>query len=277
MRSNISRQEQELAMPTSTSRLAVVTGGSSGIGYELAKIAAEEGYDLVIGADTPLEDAQQSLEALGVDVGAVDCDLSTRQGIDDLLAATRDRPIDLLFANAGHGLGKGFLDQDFEDIRHVISTNVTGTLYLLHRVAAKMRDQGYGRILVTGSIAGFQPGAYQAVYNGTKAFVDSFALALREELGDTGVVVTCLMPGVTDTKFFERAGMLDTKVGAGPKMDPAKVARIGFDALMAGEADVVAGWKNKMIVAASEMTPGERVAKKHAKMARPGSAGADRG
>jgi uncharacterized protein len=261
-------------MQMSSSKLALVTGGSSGIGYELAKIAAEEGYDLVIGADTPLDDAQQSLQALGVDVAAIDCDLSTRQGIDDLLAATRDRPIDLLFANAGHGLGDAFLEQNFEDIRHVIDTNVTGTLYLLHRVAAKMRAQGYGRILVTGSIAGFQPGAYQAVYNGTKAFVDSFSLALREELKDTGVVVTCLMPGVTDTKFFERAGMLDTKIGAGPKMDPAKVARIGYDALLAGEADVVAGWKNKLAVAASDVTPGETIAKKHAKMAKPGSANA---
>lgn len=261
-------------MQTSASKLALVTGGSSGIGYELAKIAADDGYDLVIGADTPLEDAQQQLRGFGVDVGAVTCDLSTRQGVDDLVAATRGRPIDLLFANAGHGLGGAFLDQNFDDVRHVIGTNVTGTLYLLQRVATMMRDQGRGRILVTGSIAGFQPGAYAAVYNGSKAFVDSFTLALREELNDSGVTVTCLMPGVTDTKFFERAGMMDTKVGAGPKMDPAKVARIGYDALFDGEADVVAGLKNKFIVAASDVMPGETLASKHAKMAKPGSAGA---
>jgi short-subunit dehydrogenase len=137
-----------------------------------------------------------------------------------------------------------------------------------------MCDNHRGRILVTGSIAGYQPGAFQAVYNGTKAFIDSFALALREEIKDAGVTVTCLMPGVTDTEFFERADMLDTKVGAGEKMDPAKVAKIGFDAMMDGEADVVAGWKNKMIVAASDVTPGEQLAKKHAKVAKPGSAGA---
>ena len=263
-------------MQTPTSKLALVTGGSTGIGFELAKIAAQDGYDLVIGADTPLDDAQQSLGALGVKVVPVACDLATRQGVENFLAAIGGRPIDLLFANAGHGLGGAFLDQNFRDIQHVIDTNVTGTLYLLHDIAQRMRDAGYGRILVTGSIAGFQPGTYQAVYNGTKAFVDSFSLALREELKDTGVVVTCLMPGVTDTEFFERAGMLDTKVGAGKKMDPAKVARIGYDALMDGEADVVAGLKNKLMVAASEIARKETMAKQHAKMAKPGSASAHR-
>jgi short-subunit dehydrogenase len=270
------RLDQKVARQTSTSKLALVTGASSGIGFELARIVAKEDYDLVIGADTPLDEARQTLAAFGVAVRPVACDLSTRQGVDDLLDAIGGRPVDLLFANAGHGLGGAFLDQDFRDIQHVIDTNVTGTLYLLRDIAARMREQGYGRILVTGSIAGFQPGSYQAVYNGTKAFIDSFALALREELENTGVVVTCLMPGVTDTEFFERAGMLDTKVGAGKKMDPAKVARIGFDALMDGEADVVAGLKNKLMVAASELAPKETIAKQHAKMAKPGSASAHR-
>jgi short-subunit dehydrogenase len=259
-------------MQTSIRPLALVTGASSGIGLELAKLAAKDGYDLVLGADTPLEDAEQVLRALGSDVEAVACDLATRQGIEALIAATHERGIDLLFANAGHGLGHAFLDQDFRDIQHVIDTNVTGTLYLLHRVAAQMRENNRGRILVTGSIAGFQPGTYQAVYNGTKAFVDSFALALREELRDTDVSVTCLMPGVTDTNFFERADMLDTKVGAGKKMDPAKVAKIGYDAMMDGEADVIAGWKNKLMVAASDILPGQTTARQHAKMAKPGSA-----
>jgi len=259
-------------MTRTNGKLALVTGASSGIGLELARIAAEDGYDLVIGADTPLADAESMLRALGVDVIAVPCDLATRRGIDDLLGAADGRTIDLLFANAGHGLGHAFLDQDFSDIQHVIDTNVTGTLYLLQRVAEQMCGNGGGRILVTGSIAGFQPGSYQAVYNGTKAFVDSFSLALRDELKESGVTVTCLMPGVTDTNFFERADMLDTKVGAGKKMDPAKVARIGYDAMMDGEADVVAGWKNKLMVAASELMPGERVAAQHAKLAKPGTA-----
>jgi short-subunit dehydrogenase len=258
-------------------KLAIVTGASSGIGLELARLAAKHGYDLVIGADTSLADAEQTLPALGVDVAAVECDLATKQGVEQLLDAASGRPIELLFANAGHGLGHAFLDQDFKDIQHVIDTNVTGTLYLLHRVAAEMRDRRRGRILVTGSIAGFQPGAFQAVYNGTKAFVDSFALALREEIKDSGVTVTCLMPGVTDTDFFDRAGMLDTKVGAGKKMDPAQVAKIGFDAMMDGEADVVAGWKNKLTVAASDVLPGETLARQHAKVAKPGSADEKRG
>ena len=259
-------------MATRNGQLAVVTGGSSGIGLELARLAAKDGYDLVIGADTDLNEAQQSLGALGVNVDVVSCDLATRQGIEDLLAKTNGRSIDLLFANAGHGLGHAFLDQDFREVQHVIDTNVTGTIYLLQRVGRQMRDANRGRILVTGSIAGFQPGSYQAVYNGTKAFVDSFALALRDELKDTGVTVSCLMPGVTDTNFFERAGMLDTKVGAGKKMDPAKVAEIGYKAMMDGEADVIAGWKNKLTVAASDVIPAERLAAQHAKIAKPGSA-----
>ena len=118
-----------------------------------------------------------------------------------------------MLANAGHGLGRGFLDQNFEDVRHVIDTNVTGTVYLVQLVGRSMRSRGRGRILLTGSIAGFMPGTYQAVYNATKAFVDSFSFALRAELKDTGVTVTCLMPGATETDFFERADMLDTAVG----------------------------------------------------------------
>ena len=151
-------------------------------------------------------------------------------------------------------------------------TNVSGTLALLHAVGRRMREAGRGRILITGSIAGFQPGSYQAVYNGSKAFIDSFALALRDELKGSGVSVSCLMPGVTDTEFFERAGMLDTKLGAGRKMDPAEVAKIGYAAMQDGEADVVAGWKNKLAVALSNLTPGERLAAQHAAVARPGSA-----
>ncbi len=131
---------------------------------------------------------------------------------------------------------------------------------------------GSGKILVTGSIAGFQPGAFQAVYNGTKAFVDSFTAALRNEIKDSDVTVTCLMPGVTDTEFFARADMLDTKVGTdGNKMDPAEVAKIGFKAMQDGEADVVAGFKNKMMVAMSKVMPSQVTAEQHRKLAEPGT------
>ena len=145
---------------------------------------------------------------------AVNADLATVEGVDTLYPAAKGRPIDALLANAGHGLGKGFLDQDFDEVRHVVDTNITGTLYLIQKVGRDMRTRRQGRILITGSIAGFMPGTYQAVYNGTKAFLDSFSFALRHELNDTGVTVTCLMPGATDTEFFERADMLDTKIGA---------------------------------------------------------------
>src|ERR1051325_11466244 len=130
-----------------------------------------------------------------------------------------------------------------------------------------MRARGRGRILFTGSIAGFMPGTYQAVYNATKSFIDSFSFALRAELKDTGVSVTCLMPGATDTDFFERADMLDTKVGQGRKMDPAKVAKIGFEAMMRGEGDVVAGFKNKLQAATAAITPESQLAEQHRKMA----------
>jgi short-subunit dehydrogenase len=135
-----------------------------------------------------------------------------------------------------------------------------------------MRARGQGRILITGSIAGFMPGSFQAVYNGTKAFVDSFSFALRNELKETEITVTCLMPGATETEFFERADMLDTKVGTQEKDDPAKVARDGFDAMMAGESDVVSGWTNKIQTTLANVTPNEMLAEQHRKMAEPGTA-----
>lgn len=252
--------------------LAVVTGASSGIGVHLAECCARAGFDLVVAADRELSQAVAGLEADGARVEAVQADLSTLPGVDTLLARIGGRRVEVLCANAGHGLGRAFLDQPFNEVRGVIDTNVTGTLYLIQNVARRMRDAHRGRILITGSIAGFMPGSFQAVYNGTKAFIDSFSWALRNELKDSGVTVTCLMPGATDTEFFERAGMMDTQVGAGEKADPAEVARIGFDAMMAGEGDVVAGWKNRMQAALASVTPSAVLAEQHRRMAQPGSA-----
>lgn len=259
-------------MENSLRPLAVVTGASHGIGLELARQCALHGYDLALAADTPLDEAIEELESLGVNVRALQADLSTTGGVDALCGLLEDRPVDLLLANAGHGLGRGFLDQEFDEIRHVIDTNITGTVYLIHRVARGMRARRSGRILITGSIAGFMPGTFQAVYNSTKAFIDSFSWALREELRNSGISVTCLMPGVTDTGFFARADMLDTKVGMQEnKMDPAEVARIGFQALLDGEGDVVAGIRNKLEVAMANVTPSSQLAKQHRRMAEPGS------
>ncbi len=261
-----------MARATQSRPMAMVTGASTGIGRELAVIAAQEGFDLIVSADEPLDEVVQEIEAAGGLAKAVQADLSTLEGVDALCDAAGGIEIEALFANAGHGLGHAFLDQDFGSIVHVIDTNITGTLYLLHRIGNQMRQRAQGRILITGSIAGFMPGTFQAVYNGTKAFLDSFALALREELADTGVTVTCLMPGATDTEFFARADMLDTKVATGEKDDPIEVARLGFRAMMNGEADVVTGFKNTLQVAAAHVTSSERLAKQHRKMAEPGSA-----
>lgn len=226
--------------------LAVVTGASSGIGYELARCAAQDGYNLIIVADeAEIETAATQLRAAGTEVEAVQADLSTQAGVEKLLSriATKEWPVDLLFANAGQGLGNGFLDQKMDAVQRVIATNISG------------------------SIAGFMPGTFQAVYNATKAFINSFSFALREELDGTGVTVTCLMPGATETAFFERADMLDTAVGKQKKDDPGFVAQIGYDAMMNGDGDVVSGWKNKLISAAANVTPSDILAKQHRKMA----------
>ena len=252
--------------------LAIITGASAGIGYELAKLCAARGYDLILGADQDkIHQVADELRGMGVSVQAVQSDLATLEGNDELLKAAGDRPVDYLLANAGHGLGHGFLDQEFAEARHVVDTNITGTIYLIQKVGRQMRARKGGRILITGSIAGFMPGTFQAVYNGTKAFIDSFSWALRNELKDTGVSVTCLMPGATETEFFERADMLDTKVGQQKKDDPADVARAGFDAMLAGQGDVVAGFKNKVTAAVANVTPAAVLAEQHRAMAEPGS------
>ena len=260
-------------MASQTRPLAIVTGASAGIGYELAKICAKNGFDLIVAADQPkIREAAEKFRAHGVNAEAVEADLATLDGVDKLYAALKGRKIDALLANAGHGLGKAFLDQDFNDVRHVIDTNITGTIYLIQKVGRDMRTRGEGRILIVGSIAGFIPGAYQAVYNGTKAFIDSFSFAIRNELKDSGVTVTCLMPGATETEFFERADMLDTKVGTMKKDDPADVAKTGFDAMMRGAGDVVSGWQNKLQTAIASITPAGLLAEQHRRQAEPGTA-----
>ena len=259
-------------MPTDR-QFAIVTGASTGIGLELARCCAKDGFDLLIAADEPeIERAASDLRTSGATVEAVQADLSTIEGVDKLCSAVKGRQVDVLLANAGRGLGHAFLDQDFKQAKFVIDTNVTGTVYLIHKVANDMRRRNAGRILITGSIAGFIPGSFQAVYNGTKAFLNSFSFALREELKETKVTVTCLMPGATETEFFRRADMLDTSIGAAEKDDASEVARTGFDAMMNGEGDVVSGWKNKIQSSVANITPAAILAKQHRKMAEPGSA-----
>ena len=256
-------------------KFAIITGASTGIGFELATLAAKDGYDILVVADEPLvEAAAADFKQFGTDVQSVEADLSTIEGVDRLLSAAGGRQVDLLCANAGRGLGHGFLDQSVADWRKVVDTNVTGTLYLLHKTLPAMVARNDGKVLVVGSVAGFIPGSFQAVYNGTKAFVDSFTDALRNELKDSdGVTITTLMPGPVETEFFDRADMMDTSVGTNPnKSDPVDVAKDGWDALMAGKASIVSGWKNKLQVAAAHITPAAVLAEQHRKMAEPGTA-----
>lgn len=260
---------------TSGSRpLAVVTGASSGIGLELAKECVDGGFDLVIASDDGEIDAAAGfLRERGADVTAITVDLSKPEGVDALVAAIGDRPVGALLANAGRALGKAFLDQDFERVRGLVDTNVTGTLHLIHQVGQGMRTRRAGRILITGSIGGYVPGPYDAVYDATKAFLNNFSFALRHELKGDGVTVTVLMPGPTETEIFERGDLGDTKAGTMQKDDAVEVAAAGFKAMMDGEGDVASGWKSKLISAVANVVPSSVLAAAHAKGAKPGSGG----
>ncbi|HKT83632.1 MAG TPA: SDR family NAD(P)-dependent oxidoreductase [Solirubrobacterales bacterium] len=258
-------------------RFAVVTGASSGIGFELAKVFAAEGFDLLIAAeDGELTSALMVLQEEGARVEAHRVDLATESGVIELYRHIQNtnRPVDAIAFNAGIGAGGAFATQtDLSKELKLIDLNVRSTVHLCKLVLADMVEYDTGRILFTSSIAATMPGPFQAVYNASKSFVQSFALAIRNELKDTGISVTSLMPGPTETEFFERAEMEDTEVGAGEKDDPAEVARQGFDALMAGEERVVAGaFKNKVQAAAGRVLPDSVKAEKHREMAEPGSA-----
>ena len=208
----------------------------------------------------------------------MEADLATEAGIVRLWHSIEHREVDYLLANAGRGLGHAFLDQEWDDIEAVIQTNVTGTTALLHRTVRKMRDQGRGRILIVGSIAGLIAGSFQAVYNATKAYLDTLSWAIREELDDTGVTVTCLMPGPTDTEFFHRADMDQTPVGQdGGKADPADVARTGYRAMLRGSSGVTAGFMNKVQAALAGVVPDSVLSAMHRRMAEPDGKEADHG
>jgi len=262
---------------TTARPLAVVTGASSGIGYELARQFAGHGYDLIIAAeDESIDVAGADLRRDGgADIQTCRTDLATFEGVEELCGAisATGRPVDAIAINAGRGAGGDFArDTDLRDELNIIDVNVTSTVHLAKRVLPDMVRRGAGRVLFTSSIASTMPGSYQAVYNASKAFVQSFSEAVRNELKDTGVTITSLMPGPTDTNFFARADMLDTKVGAGKKDDPQEVARQGFEALMRGDDHVVAGsFKNKVQAVAGKVVPDTVKAEMHRRMAEPGS------
>jgi len=254
--------------------LALVTGASSGIGFELARQFVEHGFDVVITAeDDELAAAEATLAGNGTKVRAVRADLSTWQGVETVWSAVAGgRPLDAVALNAGVGFNGSFAtDIPLEDDLKVIAINVTAPVHLAKRVLPGMVARGQGRVLITSSVAATMPGPFYATYAASKAFLQSFAEAIRFELKDSGVTVTALQPGPTDTEFFERARMQDTKVASSDKDDPAEVAERGFEALMAGKDHVVVGGKGKAQAAASRLMPDKARAATHAKQTRPGS------
>jgi short-subunit dehydrogenase len=265
---------------TSRKPLAAVTGASTGIGRELAKQFAANGFDLIVAAENAeLSGAAEELRALGAQVESVQVDLASDGGVDELYARIQaaGRPLDAIAINAGIGAGGSFAgpDDDRTDLAQelqIVDLNVRSTVHLAKHVLTDMVANDHGRVLFTSSIASTMPGAFQAVYNASKSFVQSFALAVRNELKDTNVTITSLMPGPVDTEFFEKADMLDTKVGAGDKDDPAEVARDGFEALMNGDERVVsASMKSKALGRAGRFMPDSAKAAMHRGMAEPGS------
>ena len=217
------------------SKFAIVTGASTGIGLEIAKLAAADGYDLLVAADTPFVDAAAGLKDLrgrGAPGRSRSVDPAGRRPIARCRRRTRDRRAR---RQCRHGHRRGVPRPGAGDWRHSLDTNVTGTLLLIQPVLKTMVARGEGRVLITGSIAGHVAGSFHAVYNGTKAFIDSFAAAIGNEMKDSGVTITCLKPGATETEFFARAGMLDTKVGQMKKDDPADIAKTGWEAMLKGD------------------------------------------
>ena len=265
-------------MEISDRSLAVVTGASSGIGLELAKLFAADRYDLVVAAeDAGIHSAALGLSSSGVAASAVQVDLATEEGVEELYAriSAGGRPVDAIALNAGVGAGGAFATAPatrLEDDLRLIDLIVRSTVHLAKYVVHDMVNREQGRVLFSSSIAASMPGPFQAVYNASKSFVQSFALALRNELKDTNVSVTSLMPGPTDTEFFERADMLDTPIGSGNKDDPADVAQAGFEALMAGEERAVASSaSSKLQGRGSRLLPDSAKAAVHRKLAEPDS------
>ncbi|QRP49692.1 SDR family oxidoreductase [Amycolatopsis sp. FDAARGOS 1241] len=263
-------------MTTTEKPLAVVTGASSGIGLELAKQFAQHDFDVVLTAeDDELAAAAEQVRSCGAAVDTVRTDLARPEGVEELVGriAESGRPVEALAVNAGVGINGEFAgDTRLDDQLTVVDLNVRSAVHLAKRVVPGMVERGRGRVLFTSSIAGAAPGPYQVVYSASKAFLTSFSEGLRGEVKDKGITVTALLPGPTDTEFFERADMEDTKIGAGPKDSAADVAEAGFAALMAGDDKVVTGAKNKATAAASRVLPDEAKAAQQGKMMKPGSA-----
>ena len=254
----------------------MVTGASSGIGLELAREFADSGFDVVMVAENAeLETAARKVrDETGRVVEAIQVDLASEAGVEELYTRLTQlgRPLDAIALNAGIGMGGLFATEtDIDQELELIDLNVRSTVHLAKLVVRDMVERGAGRILFTGSIGATLPGSHHAVYNASKSFVQSFALAIRDELKDTGVTVTVLMPGPTDTEFFERADLEDSRiVQQGSLDDPADVARDGFQALISGDERVVsASLSTKAQARFSRVLPDSAKAAMHRKQAEP--------
>ena len=258
-------------------QFAVVTGASSGIGLELARQCIENNFDVLICADDArgIQEAASHLGAAGARVIPVTADLATADGVEKLAREIEGagRPVDALLLNAGIGVNGPFIETPLDEELRSIALNCTGVVMLAKRVIPNMVVRGSGRVLITASVASTNPAPFLAVYGATKAFDLAFAEAIRHELKDTGVTVTALQPGATDTEFFDRAEMNDTKVAQGKKDDPADVAKAGFEAMMKGKDKVIAAsFRSKLEGIAGEVLPETVKAGMQAKATKPGSA-----
>ncbi|HEX6887492.1 MAG TPA: SDR family NAD(P)-dependent oxidoreductase, partial [Candidatus Nanopelagicales bacterium] len=261
-----------------TPTVAVVTGASSGIGKELARLLLQDGWTVVAtGEDPTVLMAQDELSQDGGEghLETVQADLTWPEGVETLwerATAGGTRQVDLVALNAGVGAGgRSFVEIPLDEDVQVVALNVLSTVRLAKLAAREMQQRGSGRLLFTSSIAATMPAPYQATYGASKAFVQSFAEALRAELADQGVVVTALQPGPTDTNFFRRAQMeASTLVGRGPKDDPATVARQGYEAVLVGKDRIVGGNPlNTVQEAAARIMPDRVRAAMHAVLTKP--------
>ncbi len=257
--------------------LAVVTGASSGIGHELARELAAKGFDLlVVAEDEEITGAPARLEHPGTQVTAMRVDLSVPKEVDAFAAKIKslNRPVSVLAINAGVGISGGFAqDTTLADQLAVVDLNVRSAVHLVKLLVPDMVDRAAGRLLFTSSIAATSPGPFQAVYHASKAFLQSFAQGVREELKGTGVTVTAVMPGPTATRFFERARMTDTKLGTGPKDDAADVARQAVEAMLAGKDHVITGsFRNKAQSVAGRVLPDRLLTAIQRRVSAPGTA-----
>jgi uncharacterized protein len=262
-------------MENNTNKYALVTGGTSGIGYELAKLFAKDGYNLVITARTENDldrVAEEFRSTYNIHVLTISKDLFDRNNAFDLYTFTKAQnvEIDVLVNDAGHGHYGEFIDTDLDMELKIIDLNIGSLVILTKLFLQDMVERGSGKILNVSSIASKMPGPWQSVYHATKAFVQSFTEAVRSEIKDTGVTITALLPGPTATEFFNKANMLDSKiVKEGKLYDAADVARDGYEALMKGDDMIVSGFKNKLQVAMSNVTSDSKLADKMKKQQAP--------